>query len=178
MSREQVIYAVGDELAGSSELFVALDAVEDFCIIAVLCGENIDEVIDIGFTVAGLLGWIVDRADLDGIGGRRGSLLSAGGQSKNNHQRQQQSNQFTHSIFLFLIVFCFIRTFPNFITIYCIFVRKMAMIIHENPRFLSSFAIAGFLIKSVGNSKVRYGAFFEIPTNCRTFSGLFMPAFG
>ena len=134
---EQVVDLVLDELLGGSDLLVVLQAVGEGSVIAVFLGEHGLQVLVVGGAVAGLVGVVVDDADLDeravgsggslssgvggglgggslssGVGGglgggirgggrgRVGGLLRAGAEGGDHGDRQEQSKNLFHCVFL------------------------------------------------------------------------------
>ena len=133
---EQVVDLVLDELLGSSDLLVVLQAVGEGSVIAVFLGEHGLQVLVVGGAVAGLVGVVVDDADLDeravgsggglsrGVGGglgggirgggrgRVGGLLRAGAEGGDHSDRQEQSKNLFHCFFLaFKICVGFLQAF-------------------------------------------------------------------
>lgn len=114
---QQIVDLVLNELLGGSDLLVVLEAVGEGSVIAVFLGEHRLEVLVVGGAVAGLVGVVVDDADLDefavGGGGRVSSgisrgrvsgLLRAGAERGDHGNRQKQSKN------LFMICFLTFRS--------------------------------------------------------------------
>ena len=122
---QQIVDLVLNELLGGSDLLVVLEAVGEGSVIAVFLGEHRLEVLVVGGAVAGLVGVVVDDADLDelavGGGGRVSSgisrgrvsgLLRAGAERGNHGNRQKQSKNLFHDLFPhFQIVLVFHRSY-------------------------------------------------------------------
>ena len=66
---EQIVNLVLHELLSSSDLLVVLEAIEEGSVVAVLFAEDALEVGVVSSAVAGLVGVVVDDADLDEIAG-------------------------------------------------------------------------------------------------------------
>ena len=123
--QQQVVNFVLDELLGGSDLLFVLQGVSEGSIIAVFLGEGLLQVGVVGGTVAGLVGVVVDDADLDqlvrgsggslggggslslgglgsggSLGSSGGSGTAAGSQSQNHCQNQQYAQDLLHDCFL------------------------------------------------------------------------------
>ena len=126
---QQIVDLVLNELLGGSDLLVVLEAVGEGSVIAVFLGEHRLEVLVVGGAVAGLVGVVVDDADLDefaigsgrcvgsgvcgGIGRSRvGGLLRTGAERGNHGDCQKQSKNLFHDLFPhFQIVLVFHRSY-------------------------------------------------------------------
>ena len=126
---QQIVDLVLNELLGGSDLLVVLEAVGEGSVITVFLGEHRLEVLVVGGAVAGLVGVVVDDADLDelavGGGGRVGSgvcggigrsrvggLLRTGAERGNHGDCQKQSKNLFHDLFPhFQIVLVFHRSY-------------------------------------------------------------------
>ena len=84
---QQVLNAFGDELLSGVELLVVLQAVEGLGVIAVLGGEDLFKVLNVGLTIAGLRRRIVHDADADKLA-FGGSERRAEQQSADHEQRE------------------------------------------------------------------------------------------
>ena len=126
---QQIVNLVLDELLGSSDLLVVLEAVGEGSVITVFLGEHRLQILVVGGAVAGFVGVVVDDADLDefaigsgrcvgsgvcgGIGRSRvGGLLRTGAERGNHGDCQKQSKNLFHDLFPhFQIVLVFHRSY-------------------------------------------------------------------
>ena len=106
---QQIVDLVLNELLGGCDLLVVLEAVGERCVIAVFLGEHGLHVLVVGGAVAGLVGVVIDDADLDevaagGGGGVRGvaagrrfrGLLRAGAEGGDHCDGQEQGKNLFH----------------------------------------------------------------------------------
>ena len=86
---QDVLNALGDEAVGSLQLLVGGGGGDEGRVIAVLGGERIGQVLDIGFTIAGLRGVQVDDANLDAVS-------QGGAAAQRENQREGQNENLLH----------------------------------------------------------------------------------